>query len=91
MTTFHRFVVPSHILSITYDQVAKQDYSLKLLRHRQGPVFDIVRFGSHFHLFIILYGGETEPHIRMTYMETSAIKVIHCTTVVSDPLVPPVW
>jgi len=91
MTSFHSFVVQPHIVSITYDQVVQQVYSLELLRHRQVPVFDVLRFGSHFYIFIILYGGETEPHIRMTRIETSVSKVILCTTVVLDPLVLPVW
>ena len=54
MTSFHSFLVHPHILSITYDQVIRQDYSLELSRHRQVPVFDVLRFGSHFHIFIIL-------------------------------------
>ena len=54
MTSFHSFLVQPHILSITYDQVIRQDYSLELSRHRQVPVFDVLRFGSRFHIFIIL-------------------------------------
>jgi len=54
MTTFHSFVVQPRIFSVTYDQVIQQDYSLELLRHLQGPVFDVLRFDSNFHIFVIL-------------------------------------
>lgn len=68
------------------DQVVHQDYSLELLCHPQGPVYDVLGFGNNIHVFFFI-----ESRFRMTCTETSSSKVILRTAVVSDPLVPSVW